>query len=155
MMPSNVFVTSLQQRLWQKATLKALIERLSSAISWILNEKLGVTHITKILDDFYPSHAHLMPDVYTLYTHSNLFGSFEYTPSIRKDCWSHKTNSLSWNWTTYSGPLTPYDDIDVGQHCLRLWLIARQQQTIIWNNVDLSSVRSGYLHRRAMSREIR
>lgn len=37
-----------------------IFERFSSAIAWILTEKLGVTHLTKILDDFFftgPTHV--------------------------------------------------------------------------------------------------
>ena len=40
----------------------------------------------------------------------------------------------------HCGPVTPYSDIDLDQHSLRLWLFAWQHQAIIWTNVNVSSV---------------
>ena len=48
----------------------------------------------------------------------------------------------------------PFVDIDLGQHWLRLWLVACQHQAITWTDVDLSSVRSSDIHLRAVSQEI-
>ena len=49
--------------------------------------------------------------------------------------------------------MTPYGDIDLGQHWLRWWLDAWRYQTITWTNVDLSSVRSCIIHLRTLSKE--
>ena len=49
---------------------------------------------------------------------------------------------LGLNVLTHWGIVTPYGDIELGQHWLRLWLDAWQHQAITWTNVDLSSVRS-------------
>ena len=46
--------------------------------------------------------------------------------------------------------VTPYGDIDLGQHWLRLWLVAWQHQAITWTNVDLLSVKSNDIHLRAI-----
>ena len=43
---------------------------------------------------------------------------------------------------THSGLVTPYADIDLGQHCFRWWLAAWWHQIIIWINVDLSLMES-------------
>ena len=45
-----------------------IFERFSSALRWILKEKLGVTHVTKILDDFFftgPSYASCLHSLHT------------------------------------------------------------------------------------------
>ena len=42
---------------------------------------------------------------------------------------------------THSGLLMPNGDIDLGQHCLRYWFVARWHQAITWTNVDISFVR--------------
>ena len=47
--------------------------------------------------------------------------------------------------------ITVYGDIDLGQHRLRLWLVAWRHQAITWTNVDLSSVRSSGIHLRTIS----
>ena len=51
--------------------------------------------------------------------------------------------------------MTPHGDIDLGQHWLWWWLVAwwHQAKAITWTNVDLSSVRSCGIHRRALSLE--
>ena len=49
--------------------------------------------------------------------------------------------------------MTPFDDIDMGQHWIRWWLVAWQHQAITWTNVDLSSVRSSYIHLMAISQD--
>ena len=46
--------------------------------------------------------------------------------------------------------MTPYGDMGLGQHWLRLWLIAWQHKAITWTNVDLSSVMSLGIHLRAL-----
>ena len=44
----------------------------------------------------------------------------------------------SW-WVHYHcGLLTPYGDIELGQHWLRQWLVAWRHHAITWANVDLS-----------------
>ena len=48
--------------------------------------------------------------------------------------------------------MTPYDDIDLSQHWLRLWLVAWWHQAI--TNVDLSIVYSSDTHMRAVSQDI-
>ena len=52
------------------------------------------------------------------------------------------------------GLVTPFGDIDLGQHWLRKWLVAWRHQAITWTNVDLSSVRSSGIYLRAISYEI-
>ena len=54
---------------------------------------------------------------------------------------------------THCGLWTPYGDRYLGQHWLREWLVARRHQAITWTNVDLSSVRSCSIHRKALSWE--
>ena len=55
---------------------------------------------------------------------------------------------------TYWGLVTPFGDIDLGQHWLREWLVTWRHQDITWSNVDLSSVRPSGIHLRAISQEI-
>ena len=55
---------------------------------------------------------------------------------------------------THWGLVAPFSDIDLGQHWLRLWLVAWRHQAITWTNVDLSSVRSSGIHLMAVSWEI-
>ena len=55
---------------------------------------------------------------------------------------------------THGGLMTPYGDMELGQHWLRWWLVAWRHQAITWTNVDLSSVRSSDIHLRASSQEI-
>ena len=52
---------------------------------------------------------------------------------------------------THCGLVTPYDDINLGQHWLRQWLVARRHQAITRTNVDLSLVRFCGIHLRAIS----
>ena len=47
--------------------------------------------------------------------------------------------------------MTPYGDMDLGQHWLRLWLVAWRHQAITWTSVDLSSVMFCGIHPRALS----
>ena len=54
---------------------------------------------------------------------------------------------------SYWGLVTPFGDIDLGQHCLRWWLVAWRHQAITWTNVDLS-LRSSDVHLRAILLEI-
>ena len=37
---------------------------------------------------------------------------------------------------THCGLVTPYGDMELGQHCLRQWLVAWRHQAITWTNVD-------------------
>ena len=65
-------------------------------------------------------------------------------------------NSLSStlrNELTHWGLVTPYGDSDLGQHWLRLWLVAWRHQAITWTNVDLS-VRPSDIHLWASSQKI-
>ena len=55
---------------------------------------------------------------------------------------------------THYGLVTPYGDTDLGQHWLRLWLVAWRHQAITWTNVDLSSVKSSDIHRNTIALEI-
>ena len=55
---------------------------------------------------------------------------------------------------THCGLVTPYGDRDLGQHWLRLWLVAWRHQAITWTNVDLPSVRSIGIHLSAILQEI-
>ena len=64
-------------------------------------------------------------------------------------------DTVHWlNRLTHCGLVTPYGDINLGQHWLRQWLVVWQHQTITWTNVDLSSVRSSGIHLRAILQEI-
>ena len=58
------------------------------------------------------------------------------------------------NELTHCGLVTPHDDRDLGQHWLRLWLVAWRHQAITWTNADLSSVRSSDIHLRTISQGI-
>ena len=49
------------------------------------------------------------------------------------------------------GLVTPYGDIDQGQHWLRFWLVVWQHQTITWTNIDLSLVMSCGINLRTLS----
>ena len=40
---------------------------------------------------------------------------------------------------THCSLITSYGDINMGQYCLRLWLVAWRHQDITWTNFDLSS----------------
>ena len=50
--------------------------------------------------------------------------------------------------------MTPYDNVDIGQHWLRKWLAAWRHQAITWTIVDLSSVRSSDNHLKVILQEI-
>ena len=52
---------------------------------------------------------------------------------------------------THCGLVAPYGNMELGQHWLRLWLVAWRHQAITWTNVDLSSVMSLGIHLRALS----
>ena len=54
----------------------------------------------------------------------------------------------------HCGLVTPYGEIDLGQHWLRQWLVAWQHQAITWTNVDLSSGSSNDIHLRVISQDI-
>ena len=74
--------------------------------------------------------------------------------------WSKFIFSLTYSYTcwmrmlTHCGLVTPYVDRDLGQHWLKLWLVAWWHQAITWTNVDWSSVKSSDIHIRAISREM-
>ena len=55
---------------------------------------------------------------------------------------------------THCGLVTPYGNINLGQHWLRYWLVAWRHQAITWTNVDLSSVRSSGIHMSAILQEM-
>ena len=55
---------------------------------------------------------------------------------------------------THWGIMMPYNNIDLGQHWLRWWLVAWRQQAITWTNADLSSIRFCCIHLTAISREV-
>ena len=50
--------------------------------------------------------------------------------------------------------MTPCGDRDLGQHWLRLWLVAWQHQAITWTNVDLLLVRFNDILFRAISEQV-
>ena len=50
---------------------------------------------------------------------------------------------------THCGLMTPYGDMDLGQHWLGKWLFAWRHQVITWTRVDLSSVMFRGVHLRA------
>ena len=55
---------------------------------------------------------------------------------------------------THFGLVTLYGDIELGQHWLRLWLVAWWHQAITWTNADLSSMISDENHFWAILHEI-
>ena len=57
---------------------------------------------------------------------------------------------LSLNVLTHCGLVTPYGNMELGQHWLRYWLVAWRHQAITWTNVDLF-VRSHGIHLRGLS----
>ena len=50
--------------------------------------------------------------------------------------------------------MTPYGDIDLGQHWLRCWFVAWRHRYITWTNTDASSVKSSNIHLMAIQQEI-
>ena len=68
------------------------------------------------------------------------------------DIWCHHTGVKE---LTHWGLLSPFVDIDLGQHWFRQWLVAWWHQAITWTNVDLSSARSSGIHLRTISWDIR
>ena len=70
----------------------------------------------------------------------------------------HQTLKCSYDNTficlTHCGLVTPYGDIELGQHWLRSWLVAWPNQSITWTNVDSSSEISRKIHLRAISQEL-
>ena len=68
------------------------------------------------------------------------------------------SNATHWRYCslalTHCGLMTPYGDGDLGQHWLRLWLVAWRHQAITWTNVDLPSVRSIGIHLSTILQEI-
>ena len=52
--------------------------------------------------------------------------------------------------STPCGLMTPYGNTDIGQHWLRLLLVAWRHQAITWTSVDFSSVRSSDIQLRAI-----
>ena len=55
---------------------------------------------------------------------------------------------------THCGLMTPYGDLDLGQHWPRWWLVALQHQAITWASIDLSSGWPSKIHLRVISQEI-
>ena len=62
--------------------------------------------------------------------------------------------SLGHNVLTLCGLVMPYDDIDLGQHWFRQWLVAWWHQAITWASVDLSSVKSCGIYLRTISHKM-
>ena len=58
------------------------------------------------------------------------------------------------NDLTHRGPVTPHDDIDLGEHWLRLWLVACRHQTITWTNSEFSLVQYFDIDLRAMWQQV-
>ena len=54
----------------------------------------------------------------------------------------------------YTNFRTPYGDRDLGQHCLRQWLVAWWHQAITWTNVDFLSLKSSDIHIRTILQEM-
>ena len=63
--------------------------------------------------------------------------------------WSLKITHL-----TYCGLVMAYGGRDLGQHWLRLWLVAWWHQAITWTSVNLSSMRSCVIQLSAILQEI-
>ena len=55
---------------------------------------------------------------------------------------------------THCGQVTPYVNIERGQHLLRWWVDAWRHQVVTWTNVELPSVRVGDNYLRAISQEM-
>ena len=51
---------------------------------------------------------------------------------------------------TLCGRMTPYGDINLGQHWLMYWLGAVRQQAITWASVDFSPARFCGIHMRGL-----
>ena len=79
-----------------------------------------------------------------------------YQKYLQIGCWKHVlfphlSTGSSVSILTHWGLVTPFGDIDLGQHWLRQWLAAWWHQAITWTNADLSSVRSSGIHLMAIS----
>ena len=73
----------------------------------------------------------------------------------RKQTQERHTDKGQPSWSlTHCGLVTPYGDTYLGQHWLRLWLVAWWHQAITWTNIDLSSERPGDIHLRSIWQEI-
>ena len=55
-------------------------------------------------------------------------------PSYINRMWTY------WWHLTHYNIVTPYGDSDMGQHCLKYWLVTRRHQAITQTNVDFSPV---------------
>ena len=55
---------------------------------------------------------------------------------------------------THCGLVTPYGDIDLGQHWVRQWLVFWRHQAITWTNVYFSLVKFCSIHLRATPQRI-
>ena len=55
---------------------------------------------------------------------------------------------------THCGLVGLYGNTDLGQYCLRQWLVALHHQAIAWANVDLSSMGFFGTHLRPISQEL-
>ena len=64
------------------------------------------------------------------------------TFSLKKMFWSCHMHIGSLNVLTHWGLVTPYGDMDLGQHWLKLWLVAWRRQAISWTNVDWKTLAS-------------
>ena len=63
----------------------------------------------------------------------------------------HHNTSLGHNELIHCGLVMPYGDTEMGQHWLRLWLIAWQHLGITWTNADFSLARFYGIQLRAIS----
>ena len=96
------------------------------------------------------------------------FNTFFYSECItlgatffRKSTWSGQFVELTLcslspraNVLTHFGLVTPYGDIDLGQHWLRQWHVVWRHQAITWANIDSSSVKTSDTHLRALWKDI-
>ena len=79
---------------------------------------------------------------------------FSWSEPFKKNCNFGKTHLKAWTHIlilTHWGQGTPSGDIDLDQHWLRYWFVARWHQAITWSNVDLFLMRFHGIHLRAIS----
>ena len=95
--------------------------------------------------------------------HYEKHSSIKYDYNAKIGTSQHNANNGNWKlekWAnvtaflTHCGLVTKYGDKDLGQHWPRQWRVAWRRQVITWSNVDVSSVRSSYIHPMAISQEI-
>ena len=62
----------------------------------------------------------------------------------------HKSCNIHGSFLSHCALVMQYNDIDLGQHWLRYWLVGWWHQAITWNNVGFPSLRC-CIHLRAIS----